>query len=160
MIIRGDAVKLRRWLVFISRKRLATIERDLNAAGIRDRMRDMLSDKVGVFREEKCLISARDHIRQLADDATRVKMESSALRFNGGLITALELPMMIDLALIICEGALVRTESRGSHFRTDHASRNDETWLKHTIATRGPDGPQLQYRDVDLSKYEPEERKY
>ena len=133
---------------------------DLNAAGIRDRMRDVLSGKVGVFREEKSLISARDHIRQLADDAARVKIESSALRFNGGLITALELPMMIDLAMIICEGALARTESRGSHFRTDHVSRNDETWLKHTVAVRGPDGPQLQYSDVDLSKYEPQERTY
>jgi succinate dehydrogenase/fumarate reductase flavoprotein subunit len=72
----------------------------------------------------------------------------------------LELPMMIDLAMIICDGALARTESRGSHFRTDHVSRNDEVWLKHTIATVGPDGPRLEYRDVDLSKYEPEERKY
>jgi len=132
----------------------------LNAAGIRDRMRDVLSDDVGVFREEEGLISARDRIRQLADDAVRVKTDSSTLRFNGGLITALELPMMIDLAMIICEGALGRTESRGSHFRTDHASRNDQIWLKQTIASRGSYGPQLEYRDVDLSKYEPKERKY
>ncbi|MHC4357042.1 MAG: succinate dehydrogenase/fumarate reductase flavoprotein subunit, partial [Planctomycetota bacterium] len=132
----------------------------LNAAGIRERMRDLLSDNVGVFRDETSLASARDHLRQLADDAARVKADSSTLRFNGGLITALELPMMIDLAMIICEGALARTESRGSHFRTDHKSRDDETWLKHTIATRSPDGPQFRYGDVDLSKYEPEERKY
>jgi len=132
----------------------------LKAAEIRDRMRDILSDKVGVFREEKTLISARDQIRQLMDDATRVKIDSSSLRFNGGLISALELPMMLDLALMICQGALARTESRGSHFRTDYTARNDETWLKHTIATAGPDGPQLEYRTVDVSKYEPKERTY
>jgi succinate dehydrogenase / fumarate reductase flavoprotein subunit len=132
----------------------------LNAAGIRDSTRDVLSDNVSVFREQDSLISARDHLRQLADDAVRVRTDSSTLRFNGGLITALELPMMIDLAMIICEGALARTESRGSHFRTDHVSRNDGAWLRHTVATRGPDGSRLQYRDVDLSKYEPEERKY
>jgi len=132
----------------------------LSASEIRDRMRNVLSDNVGVFREETSLISAMDHLCQLADDAARVKTDSSTLRFNGGLVTALELPMMIDLTMIICEGSLARTESRGSHFRTDHVSRNDGTWLKHTIATRSPDGPRLQYRDVDLSKYEPEERKY
>jgi succinate dehydrogenase / fumarate reductase flavoprotein subunit len=133
---------------------------NLNAAGIRDRMRDILSDEVGIFRDKENLISARDNLRQLADDAMRIKADSSTLRFNGGIITALELLMMIDLARIICEGALARTESRGSHFRTDYESRDDETWLKHTIAIRGPDGPQFQYQGVDLSQYEPEERKY
>jgi len=132
----------------------------LRAAKIRDRMRDILSDKVGVFREEKALLSARDQLRQLADDATQLKVDSSALRFNGGLITALELPLMLDLALMICAGALARTESRGSHFRTDYTARNDETWLKHTIATLGPEGPELQYRALDISRYEPKERIY
>jgi succinate dehydrogenase / fumarate reductase, flavoprotein subunit len=132
----------------------------LRAAEIRDRMRDILSDKVGVFREERALASARDDIRQLIDDAAQVKVDSLALRFNGGLVTALELPLMLDLALMICEGALARTESRGSHFRTDYTARNDETWLKHTIATQGPEGPELQYHAVDVSKHEPKERVY
>jgi succinate dehydrogenase / fumarate reductase flavoprotein subunit len=72
----------------------------------------------------------------------------------------LELPMMIDLALIICAGALARTESRGSHCRTDHTARDDGAWLKHTLATPGSNGPQLRYSDVDISKYKPVERKY
>jgi succinate dehydrogenase / fumarate reductase flavoprotein subunit len=132
----------------------------LNAAMIRDRMRDILSDDVGIFREEEGLVSARDRIHQLAEDAFQVKADSSTLRFNGGLITALELPLMLDLAMIIGEGALARTESRGSHFRTDYPSRDDQRWLKHTIATIGVDGPRLEYRDVDLSRYEPKEREY
>ena len=132
----------------------------LNAAEMRDRMRDVLSNQVGVFRDEKGLVSARDHLRQLADDATQVQAASATLRFNGGLVTALELPMMIDLARIICAGALARTESRGSHFRTDYATRSDEAWLKHTVATRGPDGPLLAYRNVDVSTYQPQARTY
>lgn len=139
-------------------KRLA--RGNLNAASIRERMRDLLSNDVGIFREEKNLVSAKDTLNQLADDALRIRADSTMLRFNGGLITALELLMMIDLAKIICEGALARTESRGSHFRTDYKLRNDETWLKHTIAVRGSDGPQLRYSSVDLSKYEPKERQY
>jgi succinate dehydrogenase / fumarate reductase flavoprotein subunit len=132
----------------------------LNASGIRERMRDILSDKVGIFRDEKSLTSTMDQLRLLEDDAAQVKADSSTLRFNGGLISALELPMMINLAMIICEGALARTESRGSHYRTDYESRDDENWLKHTVAVRAADGPQLRYSDVDLSKYEPKERKY
>jgi len=132
----------------------------LNASAIRERIRDTLSDNVGIFRAEKNLRLARDHLRQLTQDVTQVKVDSLTLRFNGGLVTALELPMMIELATIICEGALARTESRGSHFRTDHKSRDDGNWLKHTVATCAANGPQLRYRDVDLSKYEPRERKY
>ena len=132
----------------------------LNAPELRDRMRGLLSDHAGVFREEKTLLSARDHLRQLAEDARTIKTDTSTLRFNGGLVTALELPMMLDLALIICAGALARTESRGSHFRTDHTTRDDEVWLKHTVATQGPDGLQLRTSDVDISKYPPVERKY
>jgi succinate dehydrogenase / fumarate reductase flavoprotein subunit len=132
----------------------------LNAPELRDRMRGVLSSHAGIFREEGPLIRARDQLNQLREDAARIGTDAADLRFNGGLITALELPMMIDLALMICAGALARTESRGSHFRTDHTARNDEVWLKHTLATPGPDGPQLQYRDVDLSKYKPVERKY
>ncbi len=135
-------------------------EGELNAPELRDCLRDILSGHAGVFREEKQLASAKDLLCQLKEDATQIKTNSSALRYNGGLITALELPMMIDLALIICDGARARTESRGSHFRTDHTARDDETWLKHTMATWRPEGPQLQYRDVDNSKYPPVERKY
>jgi succinate dehydrogenase / fumarate reductase flavoprotein subunit len=132
----------------------------LNASEIRERMRGVLSDNAGVFRDRKSLTSARDILSQLAEDAARVKVDSASLRFNSGLITVLELPMMIDLAMIICEGALARTESRGSHYRTDYESRDDGNWLKHTIAVRSHEGLQLRYSEIDLSKYEPKERKY
>ena len=115
---------------------------------------------MSIFRDEKSLTSARNCLRQLKNEAAQVRADTSTLRFNGGLINALELPMMIDLAMIICEGALARTESRGSHYRTDYKSRDDGNWLKHTIAVHTADGPQLRYSDVDLSKYEPKERKY
>ncbi len=144
----------------ISERMESLAKGSLIASVIRERIRDTLSDNVGIFRDEKNLRSALDNLRQLKHDSSDVKADSSTFRFNGGLITALELPMMVDLAIIICQGALARTESRGSHFRTDHRSRDDENWLKHTIATRAQDEPQLKYSNVDLSKYEPKERKY
>jgi succinate dehydrogenase / fumarate reductase flavoprotein subunit len=132
----------------------------LRPALVRDRMRDVLTEKVGIFRNKQELLSARECIMKLMENAGQIKTESRDIRFNGGLISALELPLMLELALIICEGALARTESRGSHYRTDYPARDDANWLKHTIVVRGAEGPALSYRDVDLSKYEPEERKY
>ena len=130
------------------------------ACELRDRLRDGLMDRAGIFRNKPDLSGLREDLRQLADDARQIKVESRCPRFNGGLITALELPLMLDLARMIVEGAMARTESRGSHFRTDHPERDDNKWLKHTVAMRGPDGPELSYTGVDLSLYKPEQRTY
>ena len=64
---------------------------------------------------------------------------------------------------VIVDSALARTESRGAHYRTDHARRDDAQWLKHTLAHKnGADGPRLDYKDVTIfwDRYPPEERKY
>ena len=80
--------------------------------------------------------------------------------FNLELLTVLELEGMLELAQTVAEGALRREESRGSHARTDFPKRDDTSWLHHTLATRGPDGPVFSTKDVDLSLWEPKERKY
>ena len=80
--------------------------------------------------------------------------------FNLDLMRTLELEGMVDLALGIAEGALARTESRGSHSRTDYPARDDEHWLKHTLAYYSPEGPRLEYEPVTLGTFEPQERKY
>jgi len=67
---------------------------------------------------------------------------------------------MLDLAEVIVEGALARKESRGSHFRVDHPNRDDEHWLRHTLAFETPDGPRLEYKDVTITSYPPKERTY
>lgn len=130
------------------------------ACELRDRLREGLMERAGVFRKNSDLCELRDELRQLAHDARNIKVDSGSLRFNGGLITALELPLMVDLGGMIVEGALARTESRGSHFRTDYGQRDDQKWLKHTVATKGADGPIFSYSDVDISLYEPKERTY
>jgi succinate dehydrogenase / fumarate reductase flavoprotein subunit len=64
---------------------------------------------------------------------------------------------------VIVAGALERKECRGAHWRTDHPQRDDEQWLRHTVAHKnGDDGPKLTYKPVsiDWQKYPPQERKY
>jgi succinate dehydrogenase / fumarate reductase flavoprotein subunit len=67
---------------------------------------------------------------------------------------------MTDLAETILLGGLKRTETRGSHFRTDFPKRDDVNWLKHTLASYSDKGPVLSYREVNVDKYKPQERKY
>jgi len=75
-------------------------------------------------------------------------------------MNTLELRGMLELAEIIVAGAIPREESRGSHSRTDFPVRDDQNWLKHTMAVYAADGPAFSYTDVEITDYEPKERKY
>jgi len=80
---------------------------------------------------------------------------------NYELTNALELEYMLEVAHTIILGAILREESRGSHFRRDFSVRNDKDWLKHTIARMGPDGsPAISFKEVVITRYQPMERKY
>ena len=80
---------------------------------------------------------------------------------NYELINALELESMIDVAHATTLGALLREESRGAHFRRDFPKRNDEDWLKHTLATKDATGePSISYRAPVITRYQPMERTY
>lgn len=67
---------------------------------------------------------------------------------------------MLHLARVITLGALNRDESRGAHYKPDFPERDDERFLKTTIATWTPEGPQLTYEDVNVSLIKPRKRDY
>ncbi|MEX2314494.1 MAG: succinate dehydrogenase/fumarate reductase flavoprotein subunit, partial [Thermomicrobiales bacterium] len=79
---------------------------------------------------------------------------------NMDLVEALELGFMLDCAETIVEGAVTRTESRGAHMREDYAERDDENWLKHTLAYKTSGGIQMKYKPVSITRFEPKERNY
>jgi succinate dehydrogenase / fumarate reductase flavoprotein subunit len=99
-------------------------------------------------------------LRRLKERCAGIGLRNAGGVFNLDLIRTLELEGMVDLALCVAEGALARTESRGSHSRTDYPARDDEHWLKHTLAHYTPEGPRLEYVPVALGTFEPQERKY
>ena len=76
------------------------------------------------------------------------------------VIGILELDFMLDLALAVVESGLARTESRGSHQRTDYPERDDTNVLKHSLAFKTIDGGRIDYKDVVITKWPPEERVY
>ena len=68
---------------------------------------------------------------------------------------------MLDLAEVIIMGALERQESRGAHSREDFPERDDDNWLVHTLARYEPDrDPELIYKPVTITRFQPQERKY
>ena len=125
-----------------------------------NRLKETMSDKVGIFRNKKELGEALEKIRELREDYARIYLSGKCLRYSQELINILEFESMLDLAEIITLGALNREETRGSHYRLDYKERNDKDWLKHTLITWKEGQPQISYRDVDVSKYEPKARKY
>jgi len=124
-------------------------------------MRETIFTKCGVFREKKPLQEAYEKIKELQGRYGNVCIANTATRrYNPGLMNVLELRGMLDMAELIVAGAIPRQESRGSHWRLDFPVRDDKNWLKHTMAVYSPDGPIFSYTDVEITDYEPKERKY
>ncbi len=90
----------------------------------------------------------------------KVGIKQKDLAFNHELVKYLELEGMLHLAEVIVEGALARKESRGPHFRLDYPDRDDQHWLRHTLAFKTLDGPRLEYKKVTITNYPPEKRTY
>jgi succinate dehydrogenase / fumarate reductase, flavoprotein subunit len=117
-------------------------------------------DYFGVFREDAVMRTGLEILRRLKERCGTIGLRHAGGVFNLDLMRTLELEGMVDLALCVAEGAWARTESRGSHSRTDFPARDDERWLKHTLAHYTPEGPRLEYVPVTLGTFEPQERKY
>jgi succinate dehydrogenase / fumarate reductase flavoprotein subunit len=75
-------------------------------------------------------------------------------------VNIIEFDSMLDLAEVITLGALNREETRGSHFRVDFQDRNDKDWLKHTLVTLKDGKPHINFKEVNITKYEPKARIY
>jgi len=148
------------------RSRIDRVERLLARQGgpahheIRDRLRSLLMEKVGIFRNETDLAEAVAGIERLKEQYQEVSLATPPGPFNFEIVNVLELESLLYLAEITATGALARRESRGSHYRTDFPKRDDAEWLHHTIARLEGDQVVFSHADVDISRYEPQERKY
>ncbi len=127
---------------------------------IRDEMKALMTFQVGIFRSEQPLLSAREKIKELKNRFLKVGVKQKDLAFNHEAIQYWDLEGMLHLADAIVEGALARKESRGSHFRVDYPNRDDDHWLRHTLAFKTPEGVKLGYKEVMITSYPPKERTY
>ncbi len=127
---------------------------------LRDEMAQTMTDKIGVFREEKAMTEALATIKELRARYRNIGVDAKNRKFNLDLLRTIELGGMLEAAETMAAGALARKESRGAHSRMDFPKRDDMNWMRHTLAYYTPDGPRLEYELVVQTKWQPEERKY
>ncbi len=129
-------------------------------AHLRAAMTETMEAGCGIYRDEPSLRATCDRLAELRERFSGVRLDDQSLNFNTELIAALELECMLDVAEAVAHSALSRTESRGSHQRTDYPKRDDVKFLKHTLAYRTDRAPRIDYKDVVITRWPPAERVY
>ena len=132
----------------------------LNPYEIADKLAENMSDNVGIIRDEETLMKALKTILELRERSAGVAVRGG-LKYNKGLLQALELNSMLTAAEAIVRGAIERKESRGAHARRDYPKK-DPRMRRNIIYTKGEKGMKLEWRDVpvmpeELRKLVPEE---
>lgn len=141
--------------------RLLTTPSTEPAADIAKEMKAVMNKDVGVFRTEEGMAEALKTIRALKERyQTNVGVSDQSKVFNTDLLNTWELGCLLDAAEITAASALARKESRGAHSREDYPKRDDQNWLKHTLAWRNQGVIRLGYKPVSITKYQPKERVY
>jgi succinate dehydrogenase / fumarate reductase flavoprotein subunit len=127
---------------------------------VRDRMQELMSAKVGIYRNGQDMRDALDELTQLRTEYREIGCSDTRERFNTELLDVIELGYLLDNALITAASAENRRESRGAHAREDFPERDDDQWLKHTLAWLDGDDVTLGSKPVDVSRWEPKPRAY
>jgi succinate dehydrogenase / fumarate reductase flavoprotein subunit/NADH-dependent fumarate reductase subunit A len=127
---------------------------------IREEMRNLMVEKVFLFRSKEGLEEATSAIKGLKARLRNLRPIDGHKVYNLDLIRAIELEDMLELSEVIVASALNRKESRGSHVRLDFPQRDDINFLKHTLAYKTNEGIRIEFSPVKITRYTPEERKY
>jgi len=133
------------------RETIATVRVDLNRT---------MEEGCGIYRTEQSLKETCDRLRDLKERFKRIAISDKSNSFNTELTAALELGYLIEAAEAVAFSALARQESRGSHQRVDFPQRDDQQYLKHSLAFRTEGDPRIEYLDVVITHWPPGERVY
>ena len=137
-------------------------------AVLRDKMQRTMQSKCAVFRTDKTLKEGLHDIQQPWDGMKDIRVQDKSLIFNTDLVEALEFDNLIRQSMVTVSSAENRKESRGAHSREDFKDRDDQEWMKHTLAWQKSDGKvEIDYRDVhtytlstDVQYFPPKKRVY
>jgi len=153
---------------------LSRLDKARNASGsmrtseIRLNMQRTMQNEAAVFRTSESLAEGVRKIYEVADSLPELSISDRSLIWNSDLVEALELDNLMECAKVTMVSAEARHESRGAHAHEDYPTRDDENWMKHTLAWVDQKGKvSLGYRNVhtytltdEISYIEPQERIY
>jgi succinate dehydrogenase / fumarate reductase flavoprotein subunit len=131
-----------------------------NAFDIANELKDVMFSDVGIYRNEKGMREAIQKLEGLRERFQHIGVTDTGSVFNTELLNAWELGNMLEVADVIAECAVNRKETRGGHSREDFPKRDDQNWMKHTLAWRRNGKVELSYKPVVVTKYAPKERVY
>jgi succinate dehydrogenase / fumarate reductase flavoprotein subunit len=141
-------------------KRLLSHKGQEKSNPIRKRMQAVMMECGSVFRNEAGLKKGIDEIRSLRDRYQDIGVANKGRAFNYELMEAIELGHQLEISEVVLLSALYRRESRGAHFREDFPTRADGDYLKHTLIFQTPKGPEVRYKPVKITRFQPEARVY
>ncbi|HEY0078779.1 MAG TPA: succinate dehydrogenase flavoprotein subunit [Pyrinomonadaceae bacterium] len=127
---------------------------------IHDEMGKWMTDNVTVVRYNDKLKATDEKLLELMDRYERISLNDSNMWATHALPHARQLKHMLELARVITIGALNRNESRGAHYKPDFPVRDDDNFLKTTIAEYSGEGPVFSWEAVDVSLVKPRKRDY
>jgi len=128
---------------------------------IRDELAESMHENFGVFRREDQMRKQGEIVDSLRERYERVIVEDKGNVFNNDLTQALELGFLLELAACMVPCGIERKESRGAHARPhDYPNRDDENYLRHTLVTMQDGRPQVDWKPVTMTKWQPQERTY
>jgi len=119
-----------------------------------------MNNGVGIIRINEKMKATDAKIQELLERYKNVNLHDSSKWSNQPLQFARQVYDMMQLGRVITLGALRRDESRGAHYKPEFPNRDDEKWLKTTMAKHTASGPEFRYEDVDISLIQPKTRKY
>jgi succinate dehydrogenase / fumarate reductase, flavoprotein subunit len=137
-------------------------------AVLRKELQEEMDRNAQVFRTDESLERVTGTINRLRDRYKNISIQDKGKRFNTDLLEAIELGFLLDLAEVVVYSARNRKESRGGHMRDDFPTRDDENYMKHTMAylsgdahsATASDHIKLDWKPVTITRYQPMERKY
>jgi len=131
--------------------RLRHAQGDTPTAEIRLNMQRTMQNHAAVFRTGEVLQEGVDKLREVVDSFAGVRVSDRSLIFNTDLVETLELENLLGQAMVTIVSAENRKESRGAHAREDYPERDDDYWMKHTLAWYDEGAVRIDYRPVHLT---------
>lgn len=133
-----------------------------NVHQLHDELADWMTRFVTVKRDNPDLLKMLEKIKEIRERYKNIALDDRGSNLNQTYVFAHQFRAMIEIALVITKGALLRNEFRGSHFKPEFPKRDDANWLKTTIATYDPtqDEPIISYEPIDMRHLDPIERDY